>query len=418
MQDTASHCRLSLYLFLLYTGFVCTIAVASAQPVQENWLLSTPRLTGDWSGARTSLEDRGIRFSVFYVHFYGHKNSGGLSPIEFGTHSGGVDLFGQFDFDKMGVIRGGEALIHLKNNWSRNINPRIGALGDPIDDADGHHGIYIDQLWYQQSSHDHKLQVRAGYLDQQTILDRNEFANAEDLQFMNTYLDNNNAIIPLAIGPGVAVFYNATDWLSFVVTASDAESRPPTFSFATAFDGDIEYFTYFETDLKAHLAGSNGPLTGNYRFGFFIDPRNRSRFADNSLARHNEGFYVSFDQMVYGEPEGDDQGLGLFFRYGHHPGAMNRIANFWSAGAQYEGLLPFADHQTIGFGMYSAIGSKNYRAFVDPDFDRETAYEVYYSAQLTPAFALAPGVQYVDHPGALNSRAGVWVAALRARISF
>ena len=51
-------------------------------------------------------------------------------------------------------------------------------LGDPIDDADGHHGIYIDQLWYQQSSPDHKFQVRAGYLDQQTILDRNEFANS------------------------------------------------------------------------------------------------------------------------------------------------------------------------------------------------------------------------------------------------
>ena len=97
---------------------------------------------------------------------------------------------------------------------------------------------------------------------------------------------------------------------------------------------------------------------------------------------------------------------------------MNRIAHFWSAGAQYEGLLPRADHHTIGFGMYSAIGSDLYRTFVDPDFDRETAYEIYYSVQLTPAFALAPGVQYVNQPGALSSRAGVWVAALRARISF
>ena len=99
-------------------------------------------------------------------------------------------------------------------------------MGDPIDDADGHHAIYIDQLWYQQSSPSRKLQVRVGYLDQQTILDRNVFANSEDRQFMSTYLDNNNAIIPLAIGPGAAVFYNATDWLSFVVTTSDAESRP------------------------------------------------------------------------------------------------------------------------------------------------------------------------------------------------
>jgi len=389
---------------------------ASAQEPLKSWSVNTAQLTGDWGGARTDLEAQGFRFSLFYIHYFGHKGVGGLDPRSRGRQSGSVDLFGQFDFQKMGVVRGGEALLHIKNNWSRNINPEVGALGDPIDDADGNHAVYIDQLWYQQSSPSRKLQVRLGYLDQQTILDRNVFANIEDRQFMSTFLDNNNAIIPLAIGPGAAVFYNAADWLSFVVTASDAKSRPPDFSFATAFDG--EYFTYFETDLKARIGSSNGPLTGNYRFGFFLDPRDRMVFGSDRIVKRNEGFYVSFDQMLYGEPSGDDQGFGAFFRYGQRPSNVNRIARFWSAGAQYKGLISRADQHTIGFGMYSAIGSHIYRDEVDPEFDRETAYELYYAFPLTPAIVLSPGVQYVDQPGGLKTRDSVVVFALRVRLSF
>lgn len=390
-------------------------ASVSAQEAPANGFLSTTQVTGDWGGARSSLEDRGARFSLFYDHSSGYKNTGGLEPTSRGRHSGSVDLFGQFSFDAMHAIRGGEALVHAKSTWGSNINPQTGALGDPIDDADGDHAPYIAQLWYQHSSSGRTLQVRLGYLDQQTILDRNAFANSEDRQFMSTFLDNNNAIVPLAVGPGVAIFYNAADWLSFAVTASDAKSRPRDFSFATAFDG--EYFTYFETDLRARLPSANGPLAGSYRVGFFIDPRDKVAFGSDRIAKQTKGFYLSLDQLVYGEPTGDDQGLGLFFRYGWRPADVNRITHFWSAGAQYKGLFPRGERQTVGFGMYAAKGSDLYRDHIDLMFDRETAYEVYYALQLRPSFALTPAIQYVNQPGALTTRDNVFVFAFRARIS-
>ncbi len=389
-----------------------TQAALSARPLK--WLVNTDRLAGNWGAVRATLEDRGVRFSLYYNHFYAYKNGGGLDRTGSGRHSGSVDLFGQVDFESMG-IPGGEALIHVKNNWSENINRRVGALGDPIDDADDDLAIYINQLWYQQSSTGRKVQFRIGYLDQQTILDRNAYANSEDKQFMNTYLDNNSAIIPLAIGPGAAVFFNPTHWLSFVVTASDAEARPFRFSFDTAFDGDLEYFTYFETDLKLRLPSRGGPLVGNYRFGLFLDPRDRIVFGSSRTDRQNEGFYLSFDQMVYGETAGSDQGLGLFSRYGWRPGDVNRIEHFWSAGAQYKGLAPNRDQDVLGFGVYSAIGSDTYRDQINPDFDRETGYEVYYAVQLAPAIALTPALQYLRQPGALKSRRNVFVFALGAR---
>ena len=199
------------------------------------------------------------------------------------------------------------------------------------------------------------------------------------------------------------------------MSAADATSPPGTFTFKGAFDG--EYYTYVETDLRARLNSSNGPLTGNYRFGFFTDPRDRREFGSDRIDTRSEGFYLSFDQMLYGEPTGDDQGAGFFFRYGWRPADVSRIPHFWSVGAQYKGLFPGGEQQTVGFGIYSAVGSDRYRHHVDPTFDRETAYEVYYALELHSTIAFTPAVQYVRQPGGLTTRDGVVVLAFRARIS-
>ena len=388
---------------------------AVAQEPTKNWLLAATQATGDWSGGRTDLEDRGVRVSMFYVHHYGRLDGGRDGPAGRRGHSGSVDLIGQFDLDTLTAVRGGEALIHVRRNWGGSINPRVGTLGDPIDDADGDRGLYIDQLWYQHSSPDRRLQVRLGYLDQQMILDRNAFANSEDRQFMSTFLDN-SAILPLAVGPGVAVFYNPAAWLSFVLTATDAKSDPFDFGFGSALDG--EYFTYFETDLRARVNAANGPLTGHYRVGLFLDPRDRVGFGTDTTHSRTEGFYLSVDQMLYGESSGDDQGAGVFVRYGWLPANVNRITHFWSGGAQYRGLFPHGEEHTLGFGMYSAVGSELYRDHIDPTFGRETAYELYYALQLGPAVALTPAIQYVDQPGAQTTRDDLLIFALRGRISF
>ena len=395
-------------------GIVPCVSV-SAQDAPDTGLLNRTQVTGDWGGSRSTLEGRGVRFSVYFLHNYGHKDTGGFEPIGLGRHSGSIDLFGQLDFDRMNAIPGGESLIHVKGNWGSNVNLPTGALSDPIDDADGTHALRIAQLWYQQSTPDRTLQVRLGYLDQQTMLDRNTFANSEDRQFMSTFLDNNNAIVPLAIGPGVAVFYNATDWLSFVVSAADANSRPFAFSFATAFDG--EYFTYFETDVQTRVPSATGPLTGNYRVGVFTDPRDSVFFGTDRVDRRNGGVYLSVDQALYGESTGDEQGLGLFVRYGWRPADVNRVTHVLSGGAQYQGLFPGGELDVLGVGVYSAAGSSLYRNHIDSTFDRETAYEVYYALQVSPAVGLTPALHYVKQPGALTTRDSVVIFAVRGRIS-
>jgi porin len=380
------------------------------------WPARASRLMGDWGGLRSRLEERGFRLSLFYNHYYARKGTGGLDLRRSSRSSGSVDLFGQFDLSRISVIPGGEVLVHVKSLWSESINPWVGALGDPIDDGDGNHPLSLYQLYYQRSTQGRTFQIRAGYFDQQTVLDRNAFANSEDRQFMNAYLDNNNAIIPLAVGAGAALFINPTDWLSFVVTTSDAEARPFRFSLDTAFDGDADYFAYFQTDLRLRFPSANGALDGSYRFGVFLDPRDRTVFGTDRIDTANPGFYLSVDQMVYRERGGG--GLGLFSRYGWRPGEVNRVEHFVSAGAQYEGPLPRRPQDVLGFGHYSVLGSNQYRQWIDPDFDRETGYELYYSAQLFPAVTLSPAVQYIRQPGGLRSHGDAFVFALRTRFVF
>lgn len=368
---------------------------ASGTPITQ-WLSETDRLTGDWGGARTKLEDSGVKFSLFWNQYWAYHDRG--------RYSGSLDLFGQLDFGKMGLIPGGQMLIHVKNNHGNSVNPDVGAAGHPIDDADGLHQIYIDQLWYQQSTPSKLLELRFGYLDQQTILDRNAYANSEDLQFMNAFLDNNNAIIPLKIGPAAALFYNPLDQLSFVLGTAEGDSRLFHSNIDTTFDGDFDWISYFESDVKVEIPSPHGRMPGHYRFGLLYDPR--SETAD-------EGYYLSFDQMIFSEQEQGQQGMGLFCRYGWRPGDLNKFEHFWSAGAQYEGLLATRDDDVFGMGVYSAIAPSN-----KPGLDRETGYEVYYKASLTPTIALTPSLQYIDQPGGLKTNDDAFVAALRFRLIF
>lgn len=386
------------------------------------------RLTGDWGGARTELEEAGLSFALYYNSYFGVNAHGGLDTNNAQRFSGSYDLIITVDFDRMGVIPGGKLLGFAQGFYgdSRNVNTKVGALGEPFDDADGTRSIYVDQLWYQQTFWDDKARLRFGRLDQQGILDRNAYANSEDKQFMNTYLDNNNAIIPLAIGNGVSLFLDPTDWLGFVIGVADGEARQFETGLDTTFHDGADFFGFFQTDVRIKLAGRNGELPGNYRFGLLYDPGTKTVIMDDLGGRRpiesetgDVAFYLSFDQMVYRESAGDLQGLGLFFRYGRRDDTrINRISNFWSSGMQYTGLLPTRGRDVLGVGVYSVHSSHRYRREVDSEFVRETGYELYYRIQVAPWLQITPDLQYITNPGALSSNDDAFVMGLRARLTF
>jgi len=369
------------------------------------------------------LEERGLALDLYYNHFYAAVIDGGSPSPEEEPHAGSVDLFATLDLDRAAGWPAGQLLLQVKTHFHKSQNPKVRALSDPVDDADGNSWFYVAQLWYEHGLLDRRLRLRLGYLDEQVIVDRNAYANSEDKQFSSTFLDN-NPTVPLAIGLGGAIQAEPFDWLTLILTFVDIENRPRSAGFDTAFDDWRGYGIYLEADVAAKISSARGALSGNYRIGGLRDPRKRREY-DTGIEpgdptekkREDFGVYFNFDQMVFRERTGADTGLGIFGRYGYRPPDVNRITHFVSAGMQYRGLVPRRDDDVLGLGMYAAYVSDDYDAEQPDDLDREIGVELYYSVQVTPWLAVTPDIQLIDSPGARSDSSDVWMFVLRGRVA-
>jgi porin len=393
-----------------------TGAPAAAGPF---WLGSAT-FTGDWGGARTTLAGRGIRIDAFLNDQYQGVWKGGADTNGSGRNSASLDVLITFDLDALEVMADAEALLHLQSNWGSGINPRTGALFEVNDDADGDLGLHVAQLWYRQHFLQRKASLTIGFLDYQTIIDRNAYADSEDKQFMHQTLDN-NPLVPLNIGLGAAVTLRPTTWYTMVLGVGDAQSVLYKPGFSTAFHDEDWWFAFMEHAAQVRVDSPRGEMPGNYRIGLIYDPRPRLDFTQGehepALRGHDYGLYVSVHQMVYRETAEDEQGLGVFGRFGYRTSETNRLPRFWSGGLQYAGLIPDRDHDVLGFGFSQVEGSSDYRRGVDPDFDRETVYELYYAIQVAKWLVVTPDFQYIDNPGASGEFGHAVVGGVRLRLS-
>ncbi len=398
--------------------------VFTLPPRVEPFALDYPYATGNWFGTRDWLEDHGVVSQFFINDTYGWNIGGGLGHT--GRNAGTFDYIATVDFERLGWIRGGRGLIHVRRQVGSGVNASTGSLFQVFDDTDVDRSLEISQLWYEQALAPNRLWVRFGFLDYQTIVDRNAFANSEDKQFMNQALDN-NPLVPLNIGLGIEMTYKPCDWFSIIGGVGDASpdaNRKPGFS--TAFHGKRQFVAYLEPTFHLRLPNplGSGPLDGNYRFGMVYDPRSRVIFAppntDPALIerRGNDlGFYASFDQMLFRESTADMQGLGWFFRYGFRHGDINRIEQFWSTGLEYAGLLPHRNEDKLGVAVYQSIPSREFNSRVNTKADDETVFEAYYAIQVTPWLTITPDVQYISSPGIDDSIDDCVVLGVRTRIS-
>jgi carbohydrate-selective porin OprB len=291
---------------------------------------------------------------------------------------------------------------------------------------DGDESLHVDQLWYEQRLLSDAMALRVGFLDFQTIVDGNRYANSEDKQFLNQALDN-NPLLPLNIGLGAELTLRPTDWFSVISGVGDANAVLFEPGFSTAFKGPAQFVGFLEPTFHLSLPNPRGaaPLAGNYRFGMVFDPRSRTVFArpgtDPALVEtrgSDYGFYLSFDQQIYRESDADDQGLGFFARYGYRHGDINQVQNFWSAGLSYEGLIPSRDRDSLGAAVYQSIPSRQLNDRVNRWAEAETGLEVFYALAVTRWLVVTPDFQYISSPGIDSSQDDVIVLGCRTRISF
>ncbi|HKQ49041.1 MAG TPA: carbohydrate porin [Phycisphaerae bacterium] len=386
--------------------------------------LDSPYATGDWLGLRTAAEDAGIATQFFYNNTYQWIVKGGLDRL--GKNGATIDWFVTADLQKLKLIPGGSLLVHVRRQWGEGVNPYTGSLWQVADDLDGDRTLHIDQLYYEQLLLDNRISLKTGFLDYQTIVDRNAYANAEDVEFLNQQFDN-NPLVPLNIGLGAALTVKPTSWLTVIAGAGDADSVLFKPGFSTAFHGPARFVWYLEPGINITLPPlvGKGKLPGSYRIGMVSDPRVKPVFvppdtkpALRTYRGDDQGFYLSFDQALFRENDKDAQGLGIFARYGFRHGDINQVANFWSTGLSYQGLIPTRDRDVLGIAVGQSIPSRTYNDKVNRWAEAETVGELYYSISITRWMVITPDVQYISSPGIGSGVDDAIVLGVRTRISF
>lgn len=406
-------------------------AAATSQPAPPPsvWerLATTDRLTGDWGGARTALEDRGVDIALGLTSIYQHNARGGARTLH--RVSGSYDLELTLDLGKLGLLDGGTVYALADGSWDDGISDAgyVGDLFGVNGDAGGNLPINLTELWYEQALLDEKLRIRFGKLDLSVDFDTNAYANDETAQFLNNALISTGNIPLPDTGHGIQFVATPCEWFYFGAGVADADAVGTQTGFRTAYHGPAHTFSIYEFGLTPTWDTPLGKLPGNYRFGLWYDPQPKERFFNDLDGRRRTipletddlGFYVNFDQLVLQENpqvEGDEQGLGLFFRYGYANGNVNEIDNFWSVGGQYRGLIPRRDDDVLAFGVAQGQLSEQLR-LADMDPRRETVLECYYNIQLLPWLNLSPDFQWILRPGGEDGR-DAFVAGLRLQAAF
>lgn len=384
-------------------------------------------LTGDWWGGRTALEEIGIDLQLSLTTVYQHNVRGGLQTRNGHRITGSADLELTLDLEAMGVLDGGVVYAYAESGWKEGIGAdRVGSYFAVNEDAIGDQPIRLIELWYEQSFFDNKARLRVGKLDLTVDFDTNAYANEEAGQFLNAALVNMGNIPFPDYGLGVQLIVSPADWLYFGLAAADAHADGNQTGLNTTFHGPADFFGILEFGFLPVWQTSRGPLPGGYRFGIWYDPQSKEKvFNDRGgrrrrtpTRRDDVGFYTSMDQMIYKENPSDDldqQGLGMFFRYGYAHDGVNEIEHFWSLGAQYRGLIPTRDDDVLGFGFAQGIVGDRRRAYVGGS--RESVYELYYRIEVFPWLQISPDVQYIVNPGTEGGRNAL-VAGCRVQMCF
>lgn len=391
-------------------------------------LRTSPTLTGDWGGARTSLKDAGFSLAPMLYSGYQQNYRGGLNTENAHDLPGLVQYNFELDFAKMKLIPGGSFFIRGLQSWNDGIRDDVGSLSQPAmtwgssDDNE----ILVDKWWWRQRFLDDRVEIRLGkLLNIIDLFDVNAFAGSQYTQFANSALVT-NPTIPTTKGIGAFARVWPTDWMYFAAAAIDPDANQRTSGFDTAFHGQDYFRGFWELGLTPKWNTARGPLPGNYRVGWWYEPRPKLVFDDDPRNRRpNEyetgdvGFYANFDQLVWKEQANakDKQGLGLFGRYGFAHGDLNRIHQFWSTGMHYEGLLPTRDRDLCGFGVAQSVMSEQYRERVRRTASQETVFELYYAIEIAPWLVITPDIQFIMDPGGDTSTRDSLIGGIRIKMA-
>ena len=393
-------------------------------------------LTGNWSGTRDTLADKGIQLNAEYYQYVQAVVDGGVNNED--QWGGKANYTLHLDLDKMGVMPGGLLYVRFDARWGNGTMGKTGQLL-PANEA---YLIPVDfdhlerDTWGELTALNYtqflspKFAVFLGKLDLMDG-DPNEFAGGRgDTQFLNYSLmfAAPTAIVPAStLGAGVMFAPNAHVTIaSQVVSATDTTFNSFEEGFNRFDDGQI-WATSLMTQYR--VRDLPGGFNATYLQWFNSEFEDLGSVVGELTATQDQSWLLALSawQYLYAEESSlgpldptnkipDLQGWGLFARLGFADKDTNPFKLTVSAGVGGRGVLPSRDNDLFGFGyFYTETDSGNVLTTGAGLDDSVQGFEAFYNVAITPAAMLAFDFQWLEASAPNTDNAVVLASRLQLK---
>lgn len=393
---------------LLATAITSTAGIVLAD---SGPLLERERLTGDWGGARTSLEDSGISPFFYYDAIVGANVSGGIRDDE--EFTGQIYTGLDFDLEKLFGWEATTFKVSVVDRHGDSVSSSVGGIYDPMTIYGGPDGqkTILYQVVFETYLND-QWSLKLGRDSQDS-----DFAN-DDLYRYSLSTSINGPIRAMMLSQPQIVSFPLGVWTARL---KYEHSEEHTFKFGAYQNSQ---------DIWENIPGTDFGIDDDEGITFMAQydwtPTINDRPAQLYVGvAHSE---VDYDEFSGGEADSSSRIYAHFdfqpfedvtlFAFGAYT-SQDDVAVTplqLSAGANIKGLIPGREEdRTVAFITYGELSDK-YADSIKMDLDYEMVYELGHRIQLTPAFYIQPAVQYIQNPGGTGDIddavvLGAWIGA-------
>lgn len=370
--------------------------------VEQPFLYTTPQLTGDWFGTRTSLEEQGVTVLADSTNFYFGNVAGGVTrDFEFAGHG---DYLMLVDGHKRWGLEGFSVKLRAEHRYGETLDDDVGAFFSPTILADlpkfDSERLYLTNVLLMQAIGE-RVTVFAGKMDTLDG-DMNAFAHGRGkTQFSNLGFVFNPivaATVPYStLGAGFVVVDQAQQPL-LGFTVLNSQDTTGTSGFEQLFNDGVLLSAYLR------LPTSFFALPGHQLLGGTWNNRLYNSIGDAYIdypdlvipqTRASWSIFWNFDQyLVY--DEATQRGWGPFGRAGIADDNTNPLAWFLSFGIGGNSPIESRSADRFGAGWFYASTSNQIGPVLESVFGpigNGQGIELFYNYQLTPAIYITPDLQ-------------------------
>lgn len=388
-------------------------------------------LTGDWTGGRSKLSDKGLDLEFVYTGDVFSNVAGGVQRQT--DYVGNFDMVLSVDAEKLMGWHGGSFYFYGFGNHGGSPSANSGDV-QGVNNIEAPGAFRLGEAWFQQILFDDKFSFLLGIYDANSEFDAMEtaalFINSS--HGMGPDLSQSGQNSP-SVWPntslGVRMKFEPKPWLYAQFAVLDGVPNDPTDVYGNEIrlSGSEGLLLLSEIGFLPAEKNEGWPyarfsLGGWYYTARFDDLLDTDVTGAAVQRRTNFGFYGIAEYQVLREKNAPEQGLNLFLRAGYASPAINPLVAYVGAGAVYTGLFAGRDEDQMGIAVATAMNGSKFKnaqsAAGTPVESAEIDIELTYRAQVTPWLAVQPDLQYVINPGMAPGVGNALQAGVRMEIIF